>query len=255
MRIMIAGFETARDRYDDDIRALEAAGRAGSGCAGCACTGETGPVELVGPVEAFLSLDPDDLRRSDGLILPGSSQDMNPKLWGEADFCSNDINDELDQAQWTLLGQAIREGKPVMGICRGMQFINVYFGGTLIQDLQCASAHKTETPERYHAVTNGPGSFMMDLFGPQASVNSRHHQGIGILGEGLTAVSWWQAEGDKNSAKWASDGQDAVIEAIAHKTLPVIGFQWHPEIMCLYGNEKQQADGAAMLQYFLEMVG
>lgn len=64
-KIMIAGFETAKDKYDDYIEAFRQLG-----------------------AEAFLSLDPKDLTRADGLVLPGSSQDMNPRLWGEKDQCS-----------------------------------------------------------------------------------------------------------------------------------------------------------------------
>ena len=113
---MIAGLVTADDDYKDYCKAFEELGQ-----------------------EPFISLNLQDLDLADALILPGSGQDMNPKLWGSEDQCSNDINDALDAAQWAPHGQRGEKGKPILGICRGMQFINVYFGGTLIQDLplQC----------------------------------------------------------------------------------------------------------------------
>ena len=112
-RIMIAGWITPDEKYETYMEALKKLG-----------------------AKPFLSLDEKDLARADGLILPGSSQDMNPKLWGEKDICSNDINDSLDSIQWRLMEMAAERKTPVLGICRGMQFINVFFGGTLIQELE-----------------------------------------------------------------------------------------------------------------------
>ena len=105
-RIMIAGWLTPDEKYENYVEAMTRLG-----------------------AEGFVSLKEEDLKEADGLILPGSFQDMNPKLWGAEDLhCSNDINDELDSIQWKLLKQAAADKKPVLGICRGMQFINVFFG-------------------------------------------------------------------------------------------------------------------------------
>lgn len=230
-RIMIAGFETAKDTYDDYIEAFRQLG-----------------------AEAFLSLAPEDLARADGLVLPGSSQDMNPKLWGEKDICSNDINDRLDEAQWKLLDLAIGQAEgaagkgegsrslPVLGICRGMQFINVFYGGTLIQDLPCGGAHKMTVPEHYHPVLYLPGNPLWDLFGEASEVNTRHHQGAGFIGTGLaTAVIW-------------NDGEDSVTEAVWHPADRILGVQWHPEKMYLYGDESQKRDGEKLLRWWLSLV-
>lgn len=215
-KVMIAGWETANDKYDDYLEAMERLG-----------------------AEAFLSVAPEDLAGADLLILPGSSQDMNPKLWGEKDTCSNDINDELDALQRKLLELAVEQGKPALGICRGMQFINVFFGGTLIQDLTCAEEHKARTPEQYHRVLHLPGTFAQELYGDSSEVNTRHHQGIGKIGEGLEVVSVW------------NDGEDSVVELFAHRRYTMIGAQWHPEKMFLYGDDEQKVDGEKLLRYFL----
>lgn len=215
-RVMIGGFENAENRCDNYIAALTRLG-----------------------CEAFVSLSAEELLRADGLILPGSSQDMNPKLWGAEDECSNDINDELDRAQWTLLDIAKEKGKPVLGICRGMQFINVYFGGTLIQDLPCANAHKAGTPERYHPLETAEDSFMEKLYGKTCIVNTRHHQGVGILGDGLAPAAFWEAD--------EAPG-DFVIEAFSHRQYPFIGVQWHPERMFVCEDKAVSADGEKLLR-------
>lgn len=217
-KIMIAADRAGNEEYMDYIKAFW----------------------LLG-AEAFLSLETEDLRAADGLVLPGSSQDMNPRLWGEDDQCSHDINDDLDSAQLALMDFALELGKPVLGICRGMQFINVYFGGTLIQDLPCGNAHKKTEPEQYHQVMHMPGTVMETIFGSDSMVNTRHHQGVGRIGENLQVLSVW------------SDGEDAVAEAVGvGKTKPeVLGVQWHPEKMYLYGGKEYMEDGEKLLRYWL----
>lgn len=217
---MIAGLVTADDDYKDYCKAFEELGQ-----------------------EPFISLNLQDLDLADALILPGSGQDMNPKLWGSEDQCSNDINDALDAAQWALMDSAVKKGKPILGICRGMQFINVYFGGTLIQDLPCSASHKAATPEQYHDVLHLPATFMEALYGETSEVNTRHHQGIGRIGENLQVISIW------------NDGEDSVVEAIACEQHSILGLQWHPEKMFLYGNENQRTDAKKLLQWFLTLEG
>lgn len=218
-RIMIAGWVTPDEKYENYVNALAKFG-----------------------AEGFVSLHEEDLQKANGLILPGSFQDMNPKLWGAEDLhCSNDINDELDQIQWNLLAQAVADRKPVLGICRGMQFINVFFGGTLIQDLPDAAAHKPGVPERYHDVSILDKTRLYEIYGTTTEVNTRHHQGVGIIGTEL-----------KGSAMWLEEN-GLVMEAVEHKQLPIIGVQWHPERMVLYGNKQQSKDGETLLAYWLSI--
>jgi len=220
-KIMIAGFVEPDEKYENYVEAMKRLG-----------------------AEPFLSLNIDDFDSADALILPGSRQDMNPKLWGAEDECSNDINDELDRIQWELMEKAVQLQKPVLGICRGMQFIDVFFGGTLIQDLPCAESHKAAEEvgkDNYHDLAVVEGTILYELYGEETEANTRHHQGIGLVGEGL-----------KVSAMW-TDGFPLVMEAVEHKTLPIIGVQWHPERMFLNGNESQKAAGEKLLRYWLQM--
>lgn len=223
-KILIATQLTPEDGYEDYFSALKALG-----------------------AEGFASLDTADLEKADGMILPGSTQDMNPRLWGEEDRCSNDINDELDSAQWALMDKAVELGKPVLGICRGMQFINVYFGGTLIQDLDSAEQHRGTEPENYHLIFHKEGQFTKELFGGFTQVNSRHHQGTGTQGAGIEQASFWIG----------GETGDIVTEAIAHEKYPIIGVQWHPEKMFMQaeaqGHIKEKEDGRKLIEYFLNL--
>lgn len=191
----------------------------------------------------FLSLAVEGAKEADGLVLPGSRQDMNPKLWGEEDQCSNDINDALDSAQLALMDFAMEKDLPVLGICRGMQFINVYFGGSLIQDLPCAEAHKRREPELYHSVTHYRDTCMYALYGESSFVNTRHHQGVGKIGGDLLVSSFW------------NDGEDTVVEAIEMAGCggKILGVQWHPEKMYLYGDKESRADGEKLLRAWMEI--
>lgn len=220
-KIMIAGFVEPDEKYENYVKA----------------------VQLLG-AEPFISLKIEDFEKADGLILPGSRQDMNPKLWGAEDECSNDINDELDDVQWKLMEKAVEAKKPVLGICRGMQFINVFFGGTLIQDLPAAEYHKAASDkenENYHNLTVVEGTILYELYGAEAEVNTRHHQGIGMVGDGL-----------KVSAMWI-DGFPLVMEAVEHKHMPIIGVQWHPERMMINGDQSQKESGRKLLEYWLKL--
>jgi len=138
----------------------------------------------------------------DALLLPGGG-DMRPEFYGQELNGSRDINLNRDILELCALDAFIARRKPVLGICRGLQTINVYFGGTLFQDMNG------------HGQIDGNDSFhTVEWGGKQTEVNSAHHQAIDSLGNGLfmTAVSG-----------------DGIIEAVAHESLPVAAYQWHPE--------------------------
>ncbi|MBQ7034180.1 MAG: gamma-glutamyl-gamma-aminobutyrate hydrolase family protein [Clostridia bacterium] len=119
-----------------------------------------------------------------------------------------------DRLELSCIHSFLKANKPILGICRGMQMLNVAFGGTLTQHLPTAHLHLAPGEEIFHGVrTEG---FMKKLYGRNLTVNSSHHQGVDRIGRGLIP------------AAWASDG---VVEAFYHERLPIIGVQFHPERM------------------------
>ena len=146
----------------------------------------------------------------DALLLPGGG-DLEPWRYGQESTAARGLEPERDRAELALLQEFTAAGKPVLGVCRGLQAINVFFGGTLVQDVPGHGALNGR--DRLHDVWTAP-SFLRPLCGEFRAVNSAHHQAAGRLGSGLRAV------------QWTGDG---VVEALCHKRLPVWAVQWHPE--------------------------
>ena len=151
-----------------------------------------------------------DHTRCDGLLLPGGG-DLEPWRYGQENTASRGLEPERDAKELELLEWFVGGGKPVLGVCRGLQTINVFFGGTLVQDLPGHSAVGGQ--DRFHFVRTASSRWALP-FGAAALVNSAHHQAVDRLGSGLEAV------------QWAPDG---VVETLCHRTLPVWAVQWHPE--------------------------
>lgn len=128
-----------------------------------------------------------------------------------------------DEIEFGLLEAAIDQKKPVFGICRGLQVINVFFGGSLHQnlhhDVTGTFGHrqpKEDIEKLLHPVTIEPNSFLSCIFpkNTEIMVNSFHNQSVKKLGSGLQI-----------SAKSA----DGIVEALEHELYPIYGVQWHPE--------------------------
>lgn len=184
-------------------------------------------VALAGGIPCF-----DDVPGScDALLLPGGG-DMEPWRYGQENTASRDLEPERDARDLALLESFTRQRKPVLGICRGMQTINVFFGGDLVQDWPGHSA--VHGVDRLHPVQTAP-SLLRTLYGPVSIVNSCHHQTIGRLGDDLEAVQW---------------AEDGVVEAFFHKSLPVWGIQWHPERL-LEPSTSGTVNGLALYRAFL----
>jgi putative glutamine amidotransferase len=162
----------------------------------------------------------------DALLLPGGG-DLEPWRYGEENTASRGLEPERDAAELALLDRFTAAGKPVLGICRGLQTINVFFGGTLLQDIPGHSAECGR--DRMHPVRSA-GLFAR-LLGERGSVNSAHHQAAGRLGSGLEA------------AQWSPEG---VTEALVHRRLPVWAVQWHPERL-------DRRRGLGLFRAFLEL--
>ncbi len=180
-----------------------------------------------------------DLGEFDGLLLPGGA-DINPSRYGEENAGSEGIDDIRDELQMRTLGYFAEAKRPVLGICRGMQVVNVFFGGTLIQHLDPNSRHSRapgSDQDRVHKIVSAKGSWIASLYGDEFYANSAHHQAVGRLGTGLRAV--------------AVSG-DGVVEALVHEMLLVYGVQWHPERMCFSHIRNDTVDGSRVLRFFLE---
>lgn len=124
-----------------------------------------------------------------------------------------------DALEMRLLDDAIRRGLPVLGICRGQQLLNVYFGGSLHQDLASFyvedPATRTILPRK--RIVPEPGTRLGQLFGDGARVNALHRQGVHALGKDVRV---------------AARDRNGIVQAIEHETLPfVVGVQWHPEYL------------------------
>jgi gamma-glutamyl-gamma-aminobutyrate hydrolase PuuD len=153
-----------------------------------------------------------------GLVLTGGG-DLNPARYGENNTASTNISDDRDTAEEAALNLALDRGIPILAICRGMQVLNVALGGTLVQDIatEIGTIVVHASPRGTHPVRVTPGSRLACLLGTEnAEVNSRHHQAIKTLGEGLIATAW---------------APDGVIEGVELPGQWVAGVQWHPEDM------------------------
>ncbi|RIK56459.1 MAG: hypothetical protein DCC57_03315 [Chloroflexi bacterium] len=162
--------------------------------------------------------------RLDGLLLPGG-EDVDPSHYGaERHPQLGPTDKERDRTELLLTGWALAAGMPLLGVCRGVQVMNVVCGGTLYQDLhsQRPDLQKHDyfppTYERFrivHRIDIEPDSALARALGAVHEVNSMHHQGIAELGAGLRAVA---------------RAEDSLVEAVEVPHLPfTLGVQWHPE--------------------------
>lgn len=209
-RILIAGEPDKTQNYENAMRRLGV----------LACTSLHVPSTL----------------RYDGLILPGGG-DIDPKLFGQLNQGSRYFDPGLDRIQLAILEAFVQDKKPVLGICKGMQLINIYFGGDLIQHLETSRRHEYIEKDQLHETSAKRGSFLEKLYGQQFTVNSAHHQGVDCPGQGIEYI------------QFAPDG---VAEGLKHSYLPVWGVQWHPERLCFAHKRKDAADGAVLLEFFVK---
>jgi putative glutamine amidotransferase len=180
------------------------------------------------PVEISLALSPAQLKATvlslDALVLPGSPADIEPSHFhsvrrpecGEADPAR-------EQTDFALLKLAFAEHKPVLAICYGVQSLNVFLGGSLIQDIPSEIPsqiqHKWDkgTPEPFHVVQIEPGSRLAKMAGAnEVRVNSSHHQSVLKPGRDLR-VTAYAPDGVIEAVEWTGDSNW------------VTGVQWHPE--------------------------
>lgn len=190
-------------------------------------------LEKLGPYEAALAqagvetvrVHPDtapaSLQGFDGLVVTGGT-DLNPALYGqERHALADEPDDARDAMELSLVREALAADVPVLAICRGMQLFNVAHGGTLVQHLDSVATHVVRPPagELYrtaHRVTVAAGTRLAEIAGAgEHEVNSRHHQAVERLGDGLVITA---------------RAEDGVVEGVERPDRKfAVAVQWHPE--------------------------
>lgn len=167
----------------------------------------------------------------DGLLVTGG-EDVNPIRYNEENTESLDVNDNLDDMDFKLIKSFIKVNKPILGICRGLQTINVVCGGSLIQDIPTMfnSNLNHSSKEVGHSVVIKEDTMLSRIIGSEVHVNSYHHQAIKDLAEGFVV---------------SARSSDGLIEAIEKDN--IIAVQWHPERMI------DQKEHQAIFDYFVSM--
>lgn len=143
----------------------------------------------------------------DGLIITGSDIDVDPSYFDSSQpFNSKDFDEYHYNQQ--IIRNFVEAGKPVMGICSGIQELNIFFGGDVIQDME---GHYVTR----HDVRFAPDTWFSDVYDEVVNTNSYHHQCVGTPAPCLRV---------------AAQSADGVIEAMDYPGCDIIGFQWHPEV-------------------------
>jgi putative glutamine amidotransferase len=165
----------------------------------------------------------EDVNEIDGLLLTGGG-DVDPEFDGRADLRgrSNGVNRNRDEYEFEVIRRALEADLPVMGVCRGMQVMNVALGGTLHADVESDGfkAHSSRSEGVVtHEISIVPNSLLSGLAGGlQQTVNSYHHQAVDKLGNGLKQVAA-SADGVVEAAEWSlKEGMPFLLLV-----------QWHPE--------------------------
>jgi putative glutamine amidotransferase len=199
------------------------------------------PVLLLPPMAAPLG---DVIARFDGLLLVGGG-DVEPGAYGESNHHPGvyGVDPQRDGAEIGLVRNAAEAELPTLAICRGIQVMNVAFGGTLIQHLPDRPEmleHRKLEIERMHSVRVAEPSRLAAATG-RTSLDgaSRHHQGLDRLGDGLIPVAW---------------ADDELVEAVEHRDGWVVGVQWHPEVTAA-ADPAQQALFDALVRQAAERRG
>jgi putative glutamine amidotransferase len=173
------------------------------------------------------------IREMDGLLLQGGA-DLAPESYGEKPI-GRWLGDRIrDEYELELTSLFLKEDKPVLGICRGFQLMNAYYGGTLFQDIETQRPNSLkhrdamEYDKVHHGVRFEENSFMASLYtdAKNPMVNSVHHQAAKDIGKGLIPQAYC--------------AEDGILEAFIHESAEpgkIMGVQWHPEFFHTLGDK------------------
>lgn len=192
-------------------------------------------VRLAGGLPLLLPLgdvNQDEIRQLIGMVdklLLTGGDDVSPDFYGEQNLSGADnFSRQRDLFEMALAEEAMRQGKPIFAICRGMQLYNVLKGGSLHQNIA-----NHDTRQIMHPLVVENDSVLSTIYGSQGQVNTYHHQSIKVLGQGLVQVAY--------------DPRDRTIEAVRDKDYPAfLGVQWHPDV-----EPEKYPDARALFDYFV----
>lgn len=191
--------------------------------------------------EGHAVLEETDFSSYDGLILPGGA-DIDPELFGEENWGCRKIQRERDILQLTITDHFVKAKKPILGVCKGHQILNVYFGGTVMQHIPEYEIHQWDEAteqDQTHDSCCREGCFLEKLYGREFPINSAHHQALGTLAPCFREIQ---------------HSTDGVLEGMVHNTLPIIGLQWHPERMTGKHLRSDTVDGKKIFEFFLKLI-
>lgn len=170
-------------------------------------------------------VDRDALERVDGIVFTGGP-DVAPERFGMPELRAEcyEIQERRDELEWEIAERARDREVPLLGVCRGMQLLNVFYGGTLIAHLHNVLDHRMPNGDGFaaHGLRVAPGTALAAAAGETTNVNSSHHQAVDRLAESFHAVAW---------------APDGIVEAYERRPAAgsdepfLFAVQWHPEAM------------------------
>lgn len=172
-----------------------------------------------------------------GLLLTGGG-DAEPSLYGQQNHGSNHIDYRRDLDEIALIHRFAQAGLPILGICRGIQMINIAFSGTLQQEVSQPEIHRysPETGDKVHQIQCKAGTFLHALYGDSFYVNSAHHQAVDVIAPGFQC---------------SAVAPDSIVEAIAQPEKQIYAVQFHPERMGFAHCRPDTVDGRLLFDFFL----